>query len=174
MWKSGGSGAESGANQVPAPRSRRRALLQIVLTLVLAAAVIVFGFPLIFGLRVDVPAEIRFGSASTVMFQISNENLTPLTDVEYSCEVSKLTLADGSSIKDATVLNRGDIRKIAGRRAFTGRCQTAYLITAPLSAAEYKLTITYRAYPWPQQRTSVYRIAAEMNGKNEVTGWKLM
>jgi len=106
-------------------------------------------------------------------FQISNENLTPLTDVAYTCEVQKLTLADGTPVKDANVLNRGTIRRIAGRKAVTGRCQTAYLITAPLRAAEYKLTITYRAYPWPQQRAGVYPIAAQMNAKGAVTGWKL-
>jgi hypothetical protein len=106
-------------------------------------------------------------------FRISNHNLTSLTDVEYTCEVSKLTQADGSPIKNANVLNRGNIRTIAGRRAFAGHCQTGYLITAPLKAAEYKLTITYRTYPWPEQRTSVHRISAQINAKGEVIGWKL-
>ena len=106
-------------------------------------------------------------------FRISNQNLTPVTDIEYSCEVLNLMRTDGNAVKDANVLNRGEIRRIAGRHAVAGRCQTAYLITAPLKAADYKLVVVFRAYPWPQRRTSVYRISAQMNAKSEVTGWKL-
>jgi hypothetical protein len=105
--------------------------------------------------------------------QISNQNVTPLTDVEYSCEVSKLTLANGSAVTDAKVLVRGAIPKIQGRQAIRARCETAYIVNAPLKAAEYKLTLTYRTYPRPQHRTSVYRVAAQMNGNGQVTGWKL-
>ena len=60
-----------------------------------------------------------------------------------------------------------------GRHAITARCQSAYVVNAPLKAAEYKLTLSYRAYPWPRHRTTVYRIAAQINGNGQVTGWKL-
>jgi hypothetical protein len=173
MWKSGGADPRSVSAEPQRPRSRLRGITQLVLTLAVASALVVFGFPLISALRIDVPTDIRFGSASSMTFRITNPNLTPLTDVEYSCEVSQLTLANGSAINDAKVLNRGSIRKLTGRHAVAGHCQAGYLITTPLKAAEYQLRVTYRSYPWPQQRTNVYRISAQFNTKSEVTGWKL-
>jgi hypothetical protein len=136
-------------------------------------ATVVFIFPIIFGPRVEPPTELQLGSPSSVAVQISNQNVTPLTDVEYSCEVSKLTMANGSAVTDAKVLVRAAIRKIQGRQAIGAHCETAYIVSAPLKAAEYKLTLTYRAYPWPQHRTSVYRLVAQLNGNGQVTGWKL-
>jgi hypothetical protein len=165
--------SRSGGSKPGAGSFRFRGPVRLALTLAAVIVIVVFFFPLIFQIRVDVPAEVKFGSASSMSFRISNQNLTPLTDVEYSCEVLKLTLSNGAPVKDANVLNRGNVRRISARRAVMGQCQTGYLITAPLQTAEYKLTITYRAYPWPQQRTSLSRIAAQLNGKGEVTGWKL-
>ena len=134
---------------------------------------VVFMFPLIFQPGVEPPTELQFGSPFSIAIQISNHNVTPLTDVEYGCAVSKLTMADGSAVTGARVLVRGAIRKIQGRQAIRARCETAYIVNAPLKAAEYELTLTYRAYPWPQHRTSVYRIAAQLNANGQVTGWKL-
>lgn len=68
---------------------------------------------------------------------------------------------------------RGAVPKLGGRRAMAARCETAYLVTEPLKAVEYKLTLGYRAYPWPQRRTDVYRIAAQIDRSGQVTGWKL-
>ena len=64
--------------------------------------------------RSEIPFP-QFGSPSSMAVQISNRNVTPLTDVEYSCEVSKLTLATGSAVRDAKVLIRGASRKIPAR-----------------------------------------------------------
>jgi hypothetical protein len=140
--------------------------------MVVMFAAVVFVFPAIFSPRVDVPAEVQFGSASSVRFQISNQNATPITGVEYTCELSKLTLANGSEVKDASVVVRSTIRRISGRQAVLGRCQTAYLVPGAVQAAEYKLTLRYHAYPWPQQRMNVYRIAAQIRA-GQVTGWRL-
>jgi hypothetical protein len=136
-------------------------------------ATVVFIFPIVFKPGVEPPTDLQFGSPFSVAVRISNRNMTPLTDVEYSCVVSKLTLANGSAVTDAQVLVRGAIRKIEGRQAVGARCETAYIVNAPLQALEYKLTLTYRAYPWPQHRASVYRIAAQLNGNHQVAGWKL-
>ena len=155
------------------PASWFRGLLRLGLILAIVTAIVEFGFPLIFGVQVDVPAALPFASASAMTFRISNQGLTPLTDVEYSCEVATLIRANGSAITDANVLNRGSIRKLAARRAAAGRCQTGYLIAAPLKTVEYRVTVNYRAYPWNRRRTSVFRIAAQFNGKGEVTGWTL-
>lgn len=162
----------SASPNVPDPKARFRARLSLFLSMAAVLLLVIFFFPLIFPVAIDVPSNVQFGSASAMMFQISNQNLTPLTDVEYSCVVAKLTLANGSPVTDANSLERGTVRTIAARHAVAGRCQTAYLITAPIKTIEYQVTVTYRAYPWPQQRKRVAHISAELNDKNEVTGWK--
>jgi hypothetical protein len=144
-----------------------------LLVLAVLGISVVFIFPLIFQPRVVPPTDLHFGNPSAVVIPVSNQNLTPLTNLEYSCELSKMTLANGSEITNATVLVRGSVRKMGGRKAIPVRCEAAYLVTAPLKTAEYKLTISYRMYPWPQRRESVYHIAAEMNADGLVTGWKL-
>ena len=173
MWRSGGIKLESGSPGLPASRSRFRGLYRVLLIVAALFAIVVFIFPVIFNPGVEVPSEVQFGSPSAVTVQISNQNMTPLTDVQYSCEVSKLTLANGSAVPDAKALVRGAIRKIRGRQAIPARCETAYLVTAPLQSAEYQLTLTYRIYPWPQHRTNVYRIAAQIDGNGQVRGWKI-
>ena len=172
MWRSGGTKPEAVSPEIRPPGSRFRGPYRVLLGIALLFVAVVFMFPIVFEPRVEPPAEVQFGSPFSVAVQISNQNMTPLTDVEYSCVVSKLTMANGSAITDAKVLVRGAIRKIQGRQAIRARCETAYIVNAPLQAAEYKLTLTYRTYPWPQHRTSVYRIAAQINGNGQVTGWK--
>ncbi len=109
-----------------------------------------------------------------MVVRISNQNpFIPLTDVEYDCEIWKLTLATGAEVTDAYVLMRGARQEFDGRNAITARCETAYFVNAPLKAAEYRLTLTYRTYPWSQHRTSVFRIAAQIDGNGQVTGWEL-
>ena len=154
-------------------KARLRARLWLLLTLVGAFLVVVFLFPLVLELRIDVPSQVQFGNASSVMFEIANQNFTALTNVEYSCEVSNLITASGSRVKDVSVMSRGRIPKIGARRGVTGRCQTGYLVTAPLKTVEYRLTVTYHAYPWPQQRTRVAQISGKINGDGAVTGWKV-
>ena len=173
MWRSGAIKPECVSPKLPVPRSRFRGPYRVLLILAVVFATVVFIFPIVFEPRIEPPTEVQFGSLYSMEVQISNLNVTPLTNVEYSCEVSKLTLADGSAVGDAKVLIRGAIRKIQGRQAITARCETAYIVNAALKAAEYKLTLTYRAYPWPQHRTRVYRIAAQINDNGQVTGWKL-
>jgi hypothetical protein len=157
----------------PARRSRFRGAFRLMLVLTVLAAIVIFVFPIVFGLRIEAPADLEFGNASSVQVQISNQNVTPLLDIEYTCELSKLNLADGAAVPNEKVLVRGSIRKIDGRSSAAARCQAAYLVTSPLQAAEYKMTITYHAYPWHRQRTSVYPIVAKVNAKGDVIGWKL-
>jgi len=173
MWRSGGTNPEAVSPKLPVPKSRFRGPYRLMLSMAVLFVTVVLIFPIIFRPGVEPPTELQFGSPFSMAVQISNQNMTPLTDVEYSCEVSKLTLANGSAVRDAKVLIRGAIRKIQGRQAITARCETAYIVNAPLKAVEYKLTLTYRTYPWPQHRTSVYRIAAQINDNGQVTGWKL-
>jgi hypothetical protein len=172
MWRSGGSKEES----VTVKPARWGLLLNRVfrLLLIVAAlfAVLVFVFPALFGPRIDLPTVSQFESPSSLMVQISNQNLTPLNDVTYTCEVGKLELASGAAT-NAKVVLRGVIRQISGRRGVVVRCESAYIPGAPLKAAEYKLMVKYRAYPWPQQKTRTFVIAAQINGDGHVTGWKL-
>ncbi len=173
MWRSGGTKPEAVSPKLPVPRSRFHGPYRLMLSMAVLFVTVVFIFPITFKPGVEPPTELQFGTPFSMAVQISNQNVTPLTDVEYSCEVSKLTMANGSAVTDAKVLVRGAIRKIQGRQAIRARCETAYIVNAPLKAAEYKLTLTYRTYPWPQHRTSVYRVAAQINGNGQVTGWKL-
>jgi hypothetical protein len=61
-----------------------------------------FIFPIVFKPGVEPPTQLPFGSPFSMAVRISNQNpFTLLTDVEYSCEVSKLTLATGADVTDA-------------------------------------------------------------------------
>jgi hypothetical protein len=173
MWKSGGIKQDSASPQLPAPRSRFRGPFRLLASAAVLFVTVVFIFPVVFKPRVEPPAVSPFASPFSIALQISNQNMTPLMDVEYSCQVSKLALANGSIAGDAKVLVRGAMRKMPGRQAIAARCETAYIPNAPLSALEYQLTLAYRMYPWRQRRKSVYRIDAELNKEGQVTGWKL-
>jgi hypothetical protein len=164
---------DSKSPDAPAAKSGLHGPYRLLLAAAALFAAAVFIFPVVFRPAVEPPADIQFGSPFSVGVQISNQNVTPLTDVAYTCEVSNLTLADGSVIGNAKVVTRGSIRRIRGRQGVPARCEMAYLQNAPLRAAEYQLTLKYRAYPWPQLRTAVYRIAAKLNAEGQVTGWKL-
>jgi hypothetical protein len=173
MGKSAGVPRTSLPAGIPDPRLRWRTRVLLLASIIVVFLVVVFVFPAVFPLRIDVPAHVQFGNASSMMFQISNQNLTPLTNVEYSCAVAQLTLADGSPAKNVNTLSQGFIPKIGGRHGVTGRCQTGYFVPGPLKTAAYQLTVTYRPYPWPRRRTQVVRISAVLDGKGELTGWKL-
>lgn len=151
-----------------------RRFVPLLLSIAVVAAVVFLVFPLIFPPRVDVAASLQFASPSSMVVQISNQNLTPLTDIEYTCEVLNITLANGSPVNNAKVLTRGVIRRLPGRQAVAVRCESVYILGTPIKTAEYQLTIKYRTTPIPHQGTSVYRIAAIVNKKGEVTGWKLV
>jgi hypothetical protein len=174
MWRSGGIRQDSAAPQLPAPKSRFRGPFRLLVSGAVLLVTVVFIFPVVFKPGIEPPAPSPFASPFSIVVRISNQDVTPLMDVEYSCEVSKLALANGSIAGDAKVLVRGAIRKMPGRQAIAARCETAYIPNAPLSALEYQLTLAYRMYPWRQRRTSVYRIAAELNNQGQVTGWKLI
>lgn len=174
MWKSGSIKLASVSPKLPAPRSRFRGAYRPILGIAVLFVTVVFVFPIIFKPGVEPLTESQFGSPFSMAVEISNQNLLPITDVEYSCEVSRLTLANGSAMRDPKVLVRGAVRKIQGNHAITAHCETAYIGNAPVNAIEYKLTLTYRMYPWPQHRTSVYRIATHINSNGQATGWRLV
>jgi hypothetical protein len=174
MWKSGGVKSDSALLPVAAPKSRFRGPYRLLASAAVLFVTVVFIFPIVFKPGVEPPAPSPFASPFSILVRISNQNMTPLMDLEYSCEVSKLALANGSIAGDAKVLVRGAVRKMPGRQAIAARCEAAYIPNAPLGALEYELTLAYRMYPWRQRRTRVYRIAAELNGDGQVTGWKLI
>jgi len=164
---------ESVSSKPPAPRYRFRRRVRLVLMLVLFVVAAGLLFPIISEPRIDVSTSVEFGNPSSVAFQISNESFIPVTDVEYSCEVSHLMLANGTVVNDASVVIRGIIRRIQGRRAMIEHCRTGYIIADPVRTVEYQLTLSYRTYPWPHPRTTSYRITARVDAKGQVTGWTL-
>lgn len=153
--------------------SRFRRFLPLLLSMVVVAVVVFGVFPLLFPPRIDVAGSVQFASPSSMVVQISNQNLTPLDDIQYTCEVLKITLANGSPVSNARVVTRGVIRKLSARRAVAVRCESAYILGSAIKSAEYQLTIKYRTTPVPHQGANVYRIDAIVNSKGEVTGWKL-
>jgi hypothetical protein len=173
MGKSAGIPRTSLPAGFPDARSRWRTRVSVLVSILAVFLVVIFVFPVAFPLRIDVPAQVQFGNPSSLMFQISNQNLTPLTNIEYRCAVAQLTLANGSPVKDVNTLSQGYIPRIGGRHGVTGRCQTAYFVPGPLKTAAYELTVTYRPYPWPKRRTQVVRISALLDGKGELAGWKV-
>jgi hypothetical protein len=173
MWKSGSIKPQSVSPTLPALRSRFGGAYRLLLSVGILFGTLVFIFPLVFKPGVEPLTENQFGSPFSLAIQISNQNLTPLTDVQYSCEVSKLTAANGSAIGDAKILLHGAARKIGGNHSITAHCETAHIMAAPANAIEYKLTLTYRMYPWPQYRTIVHRIATQIDINGQVVGWKL-
>jgi len=173
MWRSGGIRPDALSRQLPPSRPLFRGPLRLLLIMAIVFAIFVFLSPIVFEPRVEPPTKMELGSPSSMQVHIANQNVTPLTDIEYSCEVSKLTLASGTEVTDAKVLVRGTIRRLPGRQAIAEPCETAYVLNTPVGSAEYKVTLTYRMYPWRQFRTSVYRIAAQIAPNGRVTGWKL-
>jgi hypothetical protein len=174
MWKSGGVKPAHVSPNLAAPRPALSGLYRLLLMVAALVATVVFIFPIVFEPRVEPPNQLQLGSPFSMAVRISNQNpFMPLTDVEYSCEVSKLTLATGAEITDAKALIRGTLRKFEGRKAITASCETAYMVNAPIKTAEYKLTLTYRMYPWPQHHTSLHHIAAQLDRNGRVTGWSL-
>ncbi len=173
MWRSGGLRPDSVVQKRPAAGPGLRGPYRLLVIVAIVFAIVILGFPLVFGARVEPPTNLRLGSPFSMEVRITNPDVTPLTDVEYSCEVSKLTLASGAEVSGARILIRGTARKISGRSAIAAPCETAYIVNAPVKTAEYKLTLTYRTFPWPQRRTRVYHIAAQIEPNGRVTGWKV-
>ncbi len=136
----------------------------------LAVTVLVI-FPLLFGPGVEDPSTRFPDNPFSLEVKISNENLTPLTNLEYYCEPVQIELANGVKIPDVKVVNQGRITRFRGRKAITVRCETAYIIDAPIKNAEFKLALKYRTYPWPSDRTSEYRFAAVVDASGHVTKW---
>lgn len=159
---------------LPASRSDASRGYRLLLMLGALFVIVVFVFPIVLTPEVEPPAHLPFANGMSMTVRIENHNpFTPLTDVEYSCEVWKVTLANGADVTDANVLVRGTLQKFDGRKAITAPCETAYLVKAPIKDAEYRLTLTYRTYPWPSYRTSVYHIAAQIDENGRVVGWEL-
>lgn len=173
MWRSGS--VKTGSE--PAERSVRRRRIggpyRLVFSLSILVGMVVIVFPILFRPGVEPVNDLQYGSPFAVTVQISNQSLTPLMDVEYSCEVSRLTLANGTEVRDAKVVARGAVRRMTARRMLTAHCETAYIVNAPVRVVEYKLTLSYRSFPWPQRRTGVYYIGTEVSGKGQITGWQL-
>jgi hypothetical protein len=171
------SGEPSSAKPSPAehanPSSPRRGfpIYRVLVSGVLVVAVILGVFPLVFGPSIDTPYTILPANPLPLNVRISNQNFTPLNRIEYTCEPVKVVLASGVEAKDISVVSRGIIRRIGGRGAVAARCETAYVIDAPLKSAEYRFTLKYRPFPWTQERSIEAHIVATIDAQGHVTGW---
>jgi hypothetical protein len=147
-------------------------MYRVLLMFAIFFIVIVFVFPVVFEPGVETPPTQPFGNSLSLTLRLSNQNVTPLLNVEYTCQATQLVLANGRQIEDAAVVNRGSIRRLQGRKAIAVPCEAAYIITDPIKSAVYKLALHYRPYPWPQTRTSEYYFGAVVDAAGHVTGWK--
>src|SRR5262249_47033634 len=153
----------------PTPRSDFSRSYRLLLILAVFFLVVVFIFPIILSPGVEPQNSLSTGSSLSMTVRISNRNpFMPLKEVEYTCEAWKVILASGAEVTDASVLTRGSLQQIEGSNMITVPCETAYIVNAPIKMAEYRLTLTYRTYPWPDHRTSVFRIAALTDGNGRV------
>jgi hypothetical protein len=151
--------------------SRLKRWQRPLIVLATVAITVLIVFPLTFGLNVEAPTERFPGNPFVLEVRISNENVTPFTNVEFSCQAADIALASGAQVNDAKVLNQAKIRRFPARRAVRERCETAYLIDAPLKSLEFQVVLKYRVYPWPVDRTVEHRFAAKIDSSGHVTGW---
>jgi hypothetical protein len=144
--------------------------MTLVLLILLLAAVLAT-FPLIFGPRVEILPSPYPGNPFSLSLSIADQNLTPFTDLDYSCSTEHVEPASGSLEHDPKAVREGLRKRLPGREAMVALCDTAYFITTPLKSAEYKLMVRYRAFPWPQLRTREYYFRATVDSTGHVTGW---
>jgi hypothetical protein len=151
--------------------SRGRSPYPMLLVLIALLAGTLLILPRVYGPRVDILPSPYPGNPFSLSLSIANQNLTPFTDVQYSCGGEHIEPAGEPLAHDPRVVNQGRRLRLAGRTAMVARCDTAFMIAAPLKSAEYKLTIRYRAFPWPQTFTRQRDFAAQLDGSGQVTGW---
>jgi hypothetical protein len=156
---------------LPAERPRRAGPYRAVLLLAALIVGALVLFPALFGPNVETPPAAFSFDPFSLAVRITNQNVTPLTQVQYTCEATLVELATGLQLDDAKVVDHGNIPKLQGRHAITARCGTAYVINAPLKAAEYRLTLKYRGFPWPRERANEYHFAAVVDSSGRVTKW---
>jgi len=149
----------------------RRGIYRALALLASMAVVFLVIFPLAFSPGIELPSGEFPDNPFSLRVRITNQNLTPYKDVDYTCESTNLELATGRVLNDARIVHHGSIKNFSGRRAITVRCETAYIVTDPLKAAEFKLVVKYRPYPWPVNRVSEYRIAAVIDSSGRITKW---
>ena len=149
----------------------RSVRVRVLAAIAVFLAAVLLVFPTVLGPSVTDPAPSFPDNPFSTTVRIANQNFTPLTNLEFSCELEGLTLASGAPIPDAKILNTVRVRRLPSRRAVTTRCETAFVIDAPVKAAEFKLTVQYRASPWPQVRTKAYLFDAVLDAQGRVTKW---
>ena len=171
MSEPGNLQLESGRRDPRRGRSRLRAAYRLLLFIAVFMVAVVLVFPLVVRPAVQPPTRSPFGNPISVL--VANQNMMPITDVEYSCEVSHLTQANGAALTGQNVLIRGTIRRIPGRQAITELCEIGSDAEARIQAAEFKITVSYRMYPWPARHTSVYYLGSQMDQNGRPAEWKV-
>jgi hypothetical protein len=112
----------------------------------------VIGTPLIFGLSVHIANPVFAGQPLSIPFKITNENIVPFEDIDYSCDVDELDIMNGPRMEklEATPAN-AHRDTLAGRDTMTARCENAYQLDpgAKFKSAQISLRLTYRPWVWP-------------------------
>lgn len=155
----------------PRPSLRGQAPYKVLLLVIAVLVAALLSFPWIFGPRVEIQPSPYPGNPFSLSLSIANQNLTPFTDLEYTCTSENIEPAGEPLAHDPQAVHRGRRLRLPARTAMAAICDTAYFITAPLKSARYRLTLHYRAFPWRQIRTSEHYFRAQLDGNGHVTGW---
>jgi hypothetical protein len=150
---------------------RGQAPYTVLLLLIAFLAGVLLILPWIFGPRVEILPSPYPGNPFSLSLSIANQNLTPFTGIEYSCAAENVEPAGEPLAHDPKAVHEGRRLRLPGREAMAARCDMAYLITAPLKSAQYKLTLHYSVFPWRKIRTSEHYFLAQLDNSGQVTGW---
>ena len=101
---------------------------RVLLLLIALLAGFLVGFPLIFGPRVEILPSPYPGNPFSLSLGIANQNVTPFSDIAYSCAAEHVEPASGSLAHDPKAVREGLRKRLAGRAEMVARCDTAYFI----------------------------------------------
>ncbi len=114
------------------------------------------------------------GNPLSIPFEIKNENILPLVDVQYGCELLTARIKDRPNITiDRDITEKMEpARTVWGRQSMTARCDKGIAIQGlPIERAEYRLILSYFALPLPIRMHASYDFSAIADDAGNVVRW---
>ena len=140
-----------------------------ILIFVLTLALGVIGTPLIFGLSVQDPLPVFAGEPFSIPFEITNQNVLPYSDIDYSCDIDEAVLVRGQHLRRIRATPADSFRPVLyGFHSMTARCENQYIFPPDekFVRADISLTIGYRPMLWPIRRTMAKTYTAIINPRS--------
>jgi len=139
-----------------------------------SAAILIIGLSvgmLISRPSIATPAFADPRDAFMLAVHIQNETLLPFRQIRYTCDAMDVQLKTGASPGDYKAVGRGFARILRARQSIEARCSVGEPIDAPLKQATYRLAMTYRSFPWLNDRTMVQDFVAQLNANGQIEKW---